>query len=76
MMKKKRRKKKKIKLKKQMGKCIFIILIGITIFFGSIGLITNSLLKFWAIISAFSFMVIGLFAMRHLRKKQKLKTKK
>ena len=33
-MKKKRRKKKKIKLKKQMGKCIFIILIGITIFFG------------------------------------------
>lgn len=51
---------------------VFVVYI-ITIFFGSIGLITNSLLKFWAIISAFLFMVLGLFIMGYIRKRQKLK---
>lgn len=51
---------------------VVFVIYGITIFFGSIGLITNSLLKFWAIILAFMFMVLGLFAMGYIRKKQKM----
>jgi len=50
---------------------VVFVIYGITIFFGSIGLITNSLLKFWAIIAAFFFMVIGLFIMGYIRKKLK-----
>ncbi|MEZ7821087.1 MAG: MraY family glycosyltransferase, partial [Patescibacteria group bacterium] len=52
---------------------VVFVIYGITIFFGSIGLITNSLLKFWAIISAFLFMIIGLFIMGYIRKRLKNK---
>lgn len=55
---------------------VVFIIYSITIFFGSIGLITNSLLKFWAIVSAFLFMIIGLFAIGYMRKRQKLKIEK
>jgi len=52
---------------------VALVIYSITIFFGSIGLITNSLLKFWAIITAFLFMIIGLFIVGYMRRKQKLK---
>ncbi len=55
---------------------IVFIIYGITIFFGSIGLITNSLLKFWAIISAFLFMIIGLFVVGYVRKRMKIESEK
>lgn len=54
-------------------KQIVLVMYSITIAFGSIGLISNSLLKFWSIIAAFCFMIIGLFVTGYIRKKMKAK---